>query len=89
VPKQRLTWDFGKANKLRIGRYTAKILVIYDDGKQDVPLEANVNFWVLPWKIMLGILVLVLIIGLGIFSFVRGLVRRARNRSGGHHRAKR
>ncbi len=81
VPEQDLKWDFTQVNKLRFGRYTAKVLVVYDDGTKDVPLEATVNFWVLPWKIMLGLLVVLLIIGLGIFSFIRGLVRRARNRS--------
>jgi hypothetical protein len=80
VPQQDLKWDFSKVNKLRIGRYTAKILVVYDDGKQDVPLEATVNFWVLPWKIMLVALLIVVIIGIGLFSFIRGLVRRARSR---------
>lgn len=92
VPQQDLKWDFSKVNKLRIGRYTAKILVVYDDGKQDVPLEATVNFWVLPWKIMLLGLLIIVIIGVGLFSFIRGLVRRARStrrpgkeqRRGGH-----
>jgi hypothetical protein len=88
-PEADLKWDFTQVNKLRIGRYTAKILVVYDDGKEDVPLEASVNFWVLPWKVILGLLVLVAVIGIGIFSFVRGVVRKGRSRTGGMRRGKR
>lgn len=86
VPKQQLSWDFSKANNFRFGRYTAKILVVYDNGSYDVPMEATVNFWVLPWKIMLVLLVLLLIIGLGIFSFVRGLINRGRGHGRGYRR---
>jgi hypothetical protein len=89
VPKQDLKWDFTKANKLRIGHYTAKVLVVYDDGKQDVPLEASVNFWVLPWKVMLLLLLIVIVVGLGIFMFVRSIVRRARDRGSGQRRGRR
>ncbi len=88
VPKQELKWDFTQVNKLRFGRYTAKVLVVYDDGSKDVPMEASLNFWVLPWKIMIGILILLIIIGLGLFSFVRGIVRRARQRLKGQQNAK-
>ncbi len=89
VPKQNLTWDFTHINKLRIGRYSAKVLVVYDDGKQDVPLEATVNFWVLPWKIMLVGLLIIAVIGVGLFSFGRGLYRRAREGGSGHRRGRR
>lgn len=89
IPKRDLKWDFTKANKLRIGRYTAKILVVYDDGQQDVPLEAAVNFWVLPWKVMLLLLVFVIIICLGLFTFVRNLMRRTSTRTSGYRRGKR
>ena len=89
VPKQNLTWDFTHINKLRIGRYSAKVLVVYDDGKQDVPLEATVNFWVFPWKIMLVGLLVVAVIGVGLFSFGRGLYRRARERGNGYRRGRR
>jgi hypothetical protein len=29
--------------------------MIYDNGERDVPLEQEVSFWVLPWR-MMGIL---------------------------------
>jgi hypothetical protein len=88
IPKKDLNWDFTQVNKLRIGHYTAKIVVVYDDGKTDVPLESTVSFWVLPWKIMLLILLVVIAIGIGLFSFTRSLLRKARGGSRNYQRGK-
>ncbi|MDO8240681.1 MAG: hypothetical protein Q7T51_01735, partial [Candidatus Moranbacteria bacterium] len=52
-PEQELKWDFSQVSKLRWGKYTAKLLLIYDDGKRDVPIEAEVSFWVVPWRIVI------------------------------------
>jgi len=51
-PVQYLKWDFNKASHLRIGHYTANLLMAYDNGKTDVPLEASVSFWVIPWRLL-------------------------------------
>jgi len=51
-PKQSLKWDFSKANRLRFGHYTAHIVLAYNDGQRDVPMEATVSFWVVPWRII-------------------------------------
>jgi hypothetical protein len=60
-PQQELKWNFGEVSKLRWGKYTAKMLLIYDDGKKDIPVEAEVSFWVVPWRIIVyGILIPVL-----------------------------
>ncbi len=87
-PKQDLKWDFTHLNKLRIGRYTAKVLVVYDNGKQDVPLEAAVNFWVIPWKILLGMLVIVVLLGYGLFSLARSAARKTRGGVSKYRRGK-
>jgi len=47
------SWDLAKGNKFRIGKYTANLLMVYDNGERDVPLEAQVSFWIVPWKILL------------------------------------
>ncbi len=73
-----LEWDWGKLGKLRIGRYTAKLVAIYDDGHRDVPVLGEVSFWVIPWKILLGVLLVVVIIGFGLWSMVSKVVRLAR-----------
>jgi len=51
---QELKWDFSQVSKLRWGKYTAKLLLIYDDGHRDVPIEAEVSFWVVPWRLIFG-----------------------------------
>lgn len=59
-------WDTTKLNKLRMGKYTAKLVAVYDDGTRDVPLESTVTFWVVPVRLIAGtllILSLPLIIG--------------------------
>jgi hypothetical protein len=78
VPKQGLKWDFTQASKFRIGKYSAKLLVVYDNGTEDVPLEATVSFWVVPWKLLLVVLIVLVIIGFGVFTVVRSLLRKAR-----------
>lgn len=76
-----LNWDFSKVQKLRFGRYTATLVAVYDDGQRDVPIEATVSFWVIPWRILGVILLIVLIILAGIWGigrvFWKGIRRRA------------
>ncbi|MDD5083960.1 MAG: hypothetical protein PHT88_03445 [Candidatus Moranbacteria bacterium] len=58
-----LVWDFGQASKLRWGKYTAKMLLIYDDGHRDVPIEGEVSFWVVPWRLIgVGLFILVFVL---------------------------
>ncbi len=60
----RTNYDFKKADKFRIGRYTAHLIAVYDNGERDIPVEATVSFWVFPWK-LIGMTLLVLF-----FAFV-------------------
>lgn len=72
---QELKWDPTKFGQLRFGRYTAKLVMAYDDGKTDVPLEATLSFWVIPWRIIGATLLLLLVFGSGMyFMFGRGVV---------------
>lgn len=62
-------------NKLadfRIGKYTAKIVAVYNDGQRDVPIEKIITFWVIPWR-AIGITLLTLT---GLFFLVRFFVKR-------------
>ncbi len=52
----RLVWNFENASHLRIGKYTAKMLLVYDDGTRDIPIEGVVSFWVMPWRLLAGAL---------------------------------
>lgn len=73
-------FDFSKTDKFRFGRYTANLLMVYDNGERDVPIEATVSFWVIPWKI-LGVGLIVLILALvGLRSMLLPVWRRIRRR---------
>jgi hypothetical protein len=69
--EQELKWDFSQADRFRLGKYTAHLLMVYDNGERDIPIESYVSFWVIPWRVFLAILVgFLLTMGLGILLFV-------------------
>ncbi len=56
-PEWELKWDLNESlNKLRFGEYTAKLVMLYDDGRRDVPQQASASFWVIPWRLIGGVL---------------------------------
>lgn len=65
TPIQQLKYDFSKTDRLRFGKYHAYLLLTYNDGKKDVPIEAEVSFWVVPWKALS-----VITIFFAVFAFV-------------------
>ncbi len=75
-----IKYDFTKANEFRFGKYTANLILVYDNGERDIPLEAQVSFWVIPWKILgVGLIIVVLaLVGLksAVLNNVLKLVRR-------------
>jgi hypothetical protein len=71
-----LKWDFKDASKLRWGKYTAKLLLVYDDGQRDVPIEGEVSFWVMPWRLVLGGLVVLILALLGLKSTLQSWYRK-------------
>lgn len=72
---QKLIWNWGDLSHLRIGRYTAHLVAVYDQGGHDMPLEGNVTFWVIPWKLLLIPLIILLLIGFAIFMLIRSITR--------------
>ncbi len=77
----KLVWQGSNASNLRFGRYVAKIVAIYDDGQRDVPVMAEVHFWVIPWR-MIGIALLITItLIVGIIAVLRSAGRTARRAS--------
>jgi hypothetical protein len=85
-PVMALDWDLTKLSKLRFGRYTAHLVSVYDDGKRDVALEAQVSFWVVPWRFLLALLVIMSLVGLGVYAALRGTWRGARRLGRGKRR---
>ncbi len=51
-----LQWNWDNASDFRIGRYTAKLVAVYNDGQRDVPIEQEITFWVVPWRAILLVL---------------------------------
>ncbi len=66
-PQRRLSWDWSTANHFRFGEYTANLLFVYDNGERDVPVEATLSFWVIPWRIIAGA---ILVIGLLVWAII-------------------
>ena len=78
----KLVWSNGEGKDisphLRMGKYTAHLFAVYDDGVRDVPMESEISFWVVPWRFLLALLAVALIIGIGIFGLIRGTWSGAR-----------
>jgi hypothetical protein len=74
----KLVWSNGGTGSkdvrphLRMGRYTAHLFAVYDDGAKDVPVEAEVSFWVIPWRLLAGALLAIVLVGAGVYSITRG-----------------
>jgi hypothetical protein len=75
-----LSWKGLDVTKLRMGHYTATLIMTYDDGTRDVPLQATVSFWVIPWRILIGIVVIGLLVVVGIWTVISRLRRGFQNR---------
>ncbi len=84
---QKLVWNWGNLSKLRIGRYTAHLVGVYNQAGHDVPIEGSVSFWVIPWKILLGLLLIVLLVLFALFMVGLFIFRRLQRRSA-HRRQK-
>lgn len=87
-PETRLVWDWGKAQNFRIGRYTAKMVAVYNDGQRDVPITTSVTFWVVPWKMLLVVFVILGLLIVGLTSIGRNLVRMAKPKKKHEHHTK-
>jgi hypothetical protein len=70
-PINSLQWDFSKTSHLKFGHYSAHLVMAYDNGSRDVPLEATVGFWVVPVRLVIGGLLVLILAGAGLWSFVR------------------
>jgi hypothetical protein len=75
-PVTELKADFTKVSKLRIGRYTAHVLLAYDNGKSDVPLEATVSFWVIPWRLILIAIAIPVVPAVAVYLFTNWRFKR-------------
>jgi hypothetical protein len=75
-PTYNLEWDLGQLKKLRFGKYTATLVMVYDDGQRDVPLEASVSFWVIPWRLIGFAIAVPLVPALAVYLLMRRRMKR-------------
>lgn len=73
---QKLVWNWGDLSKLRIGRYTAHLVGVYNQAGHDVPIEGTVSFWVIPWKILLVLFVIAALVIFALVMLILFIVRR-------------
>jgi len=71
VARRSLVWNWAHAADFRFGRYTVKLVGAYNDGHRDVPLEAETTFWVIPWKLLLGASVILLLLVVGVATMAK------------------
>jgi hypothetical protein len=69
--KLHLKWDFSKVSKLRFGHYTANLLLVYNDGQRDIPITGTLSFWVIPWRLIGGLIIVVVFMTIGFWSTFR------------------
>lgn len=79
--KKKLVWQGNALSKFRIGRYVVKVVAVYDDGQRDVPVMAEVSFWVIPWRILLISLLIILLIIIGSIAMLRSFGKAVRSTS--------
>lgn len=65
---QQLQWNFSQANNLRFGKYYAKLVMAYNNGSRDIPVEATLSFWVIPWKILSVVVLILILIIIGLYT---------------------
>lgn len=64
-----LHWGWKHVSELRLGRYVAKAVVVYNNGRQDVPLITSFTFWVIPWWLVTLVLVLGIVLVMGVVGW--------------------
>jgi hypothetical protein len=83
--KTTLNWNWSKLSTIRIGRYVGSLVAVYNNGLHDVPLQANVSFWVIPWKLLIVLLILAILIIIGLWTIISksvSVIRKKRKNQG-------
>ena len=74
-PERKLVWDWSQVNNLRFGKYTAKLVAVYNDGQRDVPIQTELTFWIIPWRILIAALVVTALLLLGLWTLIRRVIK--------------
>lgn len=63
-----LDWSNFNPSKVRFGKFTARVVMVHNDGVRDVPVEGTITFWVIPWRIIGAILLVLVVLLAGIYA---------------------
>ena len=83
----KLTWNWSDLSSLRIGKYVAKVVLVYNDGQRDIPLTASTTFWIIPWKLIIVGLVVGALVVSGLVAWTK-LVMKGTKKVRGYARRK-
>ena len=79
-PMQTLQINWNKLTSFRIGKYTANLVLVFDNGKRDVPLQSTITFWVFPYKALavigIAVIALVLVVRFLLKYYINREIRR-------------
>lgn len=81
IPKKEIVWDWNKIGSVRYGPYMAKLVAIYNDGRRDVSLEAETSFWFIHWWFALGSLLVLALLGIGVWTILRKTIHTTKRLS--------
>lgn len=86
-PVTDLSWNNFSFGKLRFGKYNAQLIMVYNDGEGDVSTQAHLSFWVIPWRIIAAIVIVVILLAGGLWTLlIKPLRRKLRTGQGGQTR---
>lgn len=71
--KRELQYHFDKVLDLRVGKYTARAIIIVNNGEKDIPMESITTFTIVPWKIILGLIVFALFAFIGVANTLKSI----------------
>lgn len=81
-PISKLTINWNKLTDFRFGRYTATLILVYDNGVRDETLQASTNFWVIPYTalavIIGGLIIVILLLRFLLRSYIRKQLQKMR-----------
>jgi hypothetical protein len=81
---RRLVWNWQDISSIRLVKYSAEAVLIYNDGTRDVPITATTSFWVIPWLLLLLVLLVIVLLVAGLYQGIKGfwrLLHRGRNKN--------
>ena len=79
-PLTHLVINWNKLTSFRVGKYTANLILVFDNGARDISLSSTLSFWVIPWKaiivILVGLILLILIVRLLLKIYIKRQIEK-------------